>query len=491
MTARTAVLAAALLGLASPGGVRAQDVRGWSLTRFQMVQLRPLVQATFPVDQATRLPDGSFVVDGVPVTCSSTTCVRYAAGDVARSMVGTEDVGLTAWGLGVRGLSGTVLLRGRGDLGGAVTWPRSGDAFDVLTGYAQLDRSAFRLRLGRQQTFSSLGFSGFDGADVRWAPSRWLAAEAYGGRSLSRGLNEPVNEALQGLQDWVPDKDAYLVGGSLEARTRSGTSGSVRYERSIFADRGGLVSERASLALRTNLLQPVVLDGSVDWDVAFNRVGKAHLTARWAAPSFPLLLELTGRRYLPYFELSTIWGFFSPVPYSEVGLRATWAPLPTWQVWGSGAWRSYGDTHTATIFEPLKDTGYRVSLGAGGPVGHDLALEAHYDLDGAAGAFLSSGEATLAWSPDPRLRVSVGAQSFQQFEEFRLGEGRAWGGLAGARAGLTDRITLDGGLSVLHQSPSGGQVDSPWNQARAWTGLRITVGRDPGLSAGALRGGTP
>src|SRR5690606_36054893 len=140
------------------------------------------------------------------------------------------------------------------------------------------------------------------------------------------------------------------------------TSLGVRYQREILSDRSGLDSERASLDARTLRFAPVALEGALDWDFAFGRVGRAHLAAEWRPPSSPLVLEASVRRYLPYFELSTIWGFFSPVPYHEAGVRASWSAASATVVWARAARRRYGDAEVATVLSPLEDQGWQVSL---------------------------------------------------------------------------------------------------------------------------------
>jgi hypothetical protein len=55
-------------------------------------------------------------------------------------------------------------------------------------------------------------------------------------------------------------------------------------------------------------------------------------------------VEATVRRYLPYFELHTIWGVFSPVAYHELELRGSWGGEPL-GLWASGSYRAYQDAH--------------------------------------------------------------------------------------------------------------------------------------------------
>lgn len=427
----------------TPVHAQAQAVRGWVGTSLQMVELRP-----------------------------------FGLGTKDRTLAGTEDVSLTAWGFGVEGLSFSTLLRGRARFGGDLVWPRSDDELDAILAYGQLVRGDVRVRVGRQELQGGLGFSGFDGVLLRGRVSS-LDVDAYGGRSLARGLREPINEALKGLDSFVPDVSSYLMG--LAAHTRTfGTDITARYHREILSDRSSLTAERGSIDL-TSVLPGARVTASLDYDFAFAQVGKSHISLSFPMSSGHWLLETTGRRYVPYFELSTIWGFFQPVAYSELEVRTAWSGRPDAGVWASLGWRTYSDAQATVVFRPLQDTGWRGGLGAQWAPAPSWVAQAQYRLDWGPGGFLSSLDASTRYARSEHLGVSVSLMSFQQIEEFRIGEGRAYGGGLSADWRLGDRTTLAGGGSVLRHA--GSELDTSWNQARAWTSLRVEIGRDPGLVA--------
>lgn len=459
----------------------AQDVRGRLLTSARYVQVRPLDLDSVPLD-ATREVDGRRELDGRPVACVGATCTYYRSASPEHAVVLTQDLSLTAWGLGTQGLSATLLLRGRADLGGAFQWPRSDDPFDPILAYAELARERWRVRLGRQRTLSGLGFSGFDGVDARVQALPWLRVQGYGGRSLARGLEEPLHEALDALEDFVPDQEAWLVGAALEAEAPAATAVGVRYQREIVTNRGALLSERASVDARTGLLRPVGLQAALDWDVAFARVGKAHLTAQLPLPDGGLVLEATARRYLPYFDLWTIWGFFSPVAYHEAELQARWTPRPGATVWASGARRAYEDAEAPIILRPLTDEATRFAAGARVRLPRALVVEGSYRLENGFGAYLGSGDVGVGWRPAERLSVGMRASAFQQIMEFRVGEGVVLGAGAFADAQVADRVRLAGGVDVYRQAFENRPTAADWNQTRAWGSIEFTFGEDPGLA---------
>lgn len=441
-----------------PVAVEAQSfgVRGWAGTTVQAVEMRPVAQA----------PDGC--VAGV-------ACYLPLAKQL--SVAGTQDVSLTAWGFGVQGLSATLYLRGRAGLGSDFVWPRSEDHFDALLGYVQWIRGDWMVRAGRQELRSGLGFSAFDGGTVGWR-FRGHDVEGYAGRSLARGLRDPANEALRGIEDFVPDESVYLFGGALRGNFRMATA-TLRYQRELLADRSGLASERASFD-GSATLPGVRLTGGLDWDFGRQILGKGHVTAAKPVHDGRWLLSASARRYVPYFSMSTIWGFFEPVAYHEVMGRAGWTATPALGLWVSGGWRKYGDTQTTIVVEALRDTGWRAEAGGAWSLAPAWTLNGAYHLEWGPGGFLNSGDASVRWSPSERLGVSLSGTSFQQIEQYRLGDGRAYGGGVSVDAEVTRRFSFVAGGSMIRHDRQGDGVESPWNQARAWTTLRMTIGGDAG-----------
>jgi len=441
-----------------PRDAFAQGLRGWAGTTVQAVDLRPF----------------QLTSTGCP---STATC--YVQGDDVTSVVGTQDLSVTAWGFGLQGLSATLHARGRTGFGSETPWPRTGDNFDALLAYLQLARGAWTLRAGRQEIRSGLGFSSFDGGSAAWRRGS-LTVEGYGGRSLARGLRDPANEALRGIEDFLPDQSIYLWGGSSRVRLRT-ASATLRYQREILSDRSGLASERASLDM-TAALPRVRFTGGVDWDFGRAQLGKGHFTALAPLAEGRWTVAASLRRYVPYFSLSTIWGFFEPVAYTEVRARVGWSPGTRLGVWMAGARRSYGDAEATVVLRPLEDTGWRGEAGATWILSTGWRVDGRYEVEWVPGGFLSSADASLSWSPIERVSLALTGMSLQQIEQFRVGDGRARGVGLSVNADVTGRLSASGGASVLRHTAADGGAGSPWNQSRAWTSLRVRVGDDPGLA---------
>jgi len=479
-----AVMSACLF--AGPMLAAGQSYRGWAGTSVQMIELRPFGLDTVPRGDVVTDAEGHLTYLGNKVTCqTSQICTGFRPLPEDRTLVASQDLSLTFWGFGVEGLSFTTLLRGRAHMGGDAFWPRQDDQFDAILGYAQLSRGAFRFRAGRQDLRSGLGFNGFDGVSGSFDRDRFRA-EAYGGVSLARGLREPANDALSGLDDFLLDYGTYLMGASTTVR-HFGTSLTARYHREFLSDRSSLVGERAAVDF-TTVMPRFRVSGSADYDFSFEQLGKAHLTVSSPLAGGHWLLEVSGRRYVPYFELSTIWGFFEPVSYTELLVRAGWSPSARLGIRMAGGWRNYGDTGTPIVLAPLSDTGWRADLGASYQIDDEWALDARYQLEWVPGAFLSTADVSARYKATERLTASASVTTFQQIEEFRLGDGRAWGLGASGDYRFREDASVSGGLSTIRHQGGDDVFTSQWNQTRAWMSLRFDIGRDPGL---ANRGSRP
>ena len=472
-----------MLGVGSAAPLMAQGIRGDARSTARYIEIRGFVRDTIPRSQVTVRPDGTFEYQGERVFCPpGLSCVRYRAGEVEHTIAFTQDIGLTAWGLGMRGLSATAQLRLRAHTGDAFVWPRADDAFDALMAYAELDRAPFRVRAGRQSTTGGLGFASYDGVHALYQPDPSLHAEAYVGRSLARGLAEPRNEALRGIEDFLPDRNVYLIGAAAGATPIAGLNLDLRYQREIFSDRSALVSERASLDA-TGTLGSWHGTASADWDFAFGRVGKAELRVRPPPIATGITLEAAFRRYVPYFELWTIWGYFDPVGYTEGELVAAWTPEPRMGATISASLRRYQDAEAPIILQPLKEDARALQVAGWYQPAPTLTLDGYYRIEHGFGGFLSAADVSANWLASERATLTAHGTFFQQIQEFRAGESVVLGAGGSTDYRVTERVTIAGGAMLYRQTLTNRSGQPDWNQKRAWLSLRLTFGRDPGLRA--------
>lgn len=456
-------------------------------TTLRFWQLRPLVRDTVPTDSVEEGFGGRPEFRGQALDCEpSGVCTRLAQGGTAAALGLTQDLSVTAWGLGVTGLSATALLRGRWDAAGDFALPRTDDPFDAILAYAEYVRGPVRARAGRLRALGGLGSSGYDGAEVRVDPWVSVSATAYGGWSLARGLEEPRDEILAGVDDFAPRRGAYLIGGSVAARPGAGSSVAVRYQREILSDRSALLSERASLDARVDAPLGLRVSGGADYDFAFGRVGKASLSVARTIPAARARVVATARRYVPYFELWTIWGFFSPVAYHEGELAAAWSPAGTAALTASAAYRRYGDADAPVVFDPLEEDALRLAASGAWSPDERWTLRGSYAWENGVGAFRSTGSLRAAWRATETVEVALRAAAYQQIREFRVGEGTVWSGGADGSWSIGHGAELTAGLDAYRQTFENRPSAFDWTQLRGWSAFTVRFGDEPGAAAPRL-----
>jgi hypothetical protein len=461
-----------------PCAVAAQGVRGTATTTGRVIEFRPLTTDTIDPSLLETDTDGTVRLDGRAIDCRpDIPCILYRPSSREAGSTISQDVRLTAWGFGVTGLSATAFMRLRAN-GGDVVWPRADDAFDAMLAYVEWDRSPVRVRLGRQQVMGGLGFSSYDGASVLYRRGLSLSAELYAGRSLARGLSSPRSEVLQSFEDFVPDPSVILIGTAVSGTPVNGVDVAGRYQREVFADRGALASERASVEAAVRRFSGVRLTAAADWDFAFGRVGKAHIRGR-----IPLdrgfAIEATARRYVPYFELWTIWGFFDPVGYNEGEVLVAWNDGTAMGATAAASVRRYGETGIDVIGPTIERDTRRIALSGWWRPRPGWTFNGAYSRETGFGASFGGGDVSIRWDGG-RTALRASFTAFEQLEEFRVGEGSVVGAGVDGTLRFDDRIQIDGGINVYRHLSD--RVDTTdWNQRRAFLSLRVGFGRDPGI----------
>jgi hypothetical protein len=138
-------------------------------------------------------------------------------------------------------------------------------------------------------------------------------------------------------------------------------AGSVLYQREIRTDRLALYTERLAFDFGL-LLGNVSIDAKGKYDMAYADFNDAKLTITTPiAAGFDFSVQ--GRRYLPFFELWTIWGAFSPVAFNEATGALRWSsPRIGLSLEAAGGYRKYEDTNAgAQLGQPRLVRGRRLS----------------------------------------------------------------------------------------------------------------------------------
>ncbi len=477
----------AFLGLIALVAATVQPVMGQSIrvtgsTRSHFVNMRPLMPDSVLATETRGGGTLRTTTDGQVVRClaGDRYCRFSRSVNAVSTLPMTQDLRISSWGYG-QGVRVYAHLRGRGVVAEEQTiWPRADDAFDALVAYVELDRSLFRVRAGRQWKVSGLGYHNFDGASLLLRPATGLSVEAYGGWSLTRGLNEPrTSDALSAIEDFAPNDRGFILGVQTTARAVQGNSLSLLYQREIRTDRAALLSEQVALdgVFRRG---PASFDGSLEIDLATREVNEARLSGRTSVGS-DVAVGAFVRHYRPFFELWTIWGAFDPVGFLEAGTSASWRdPERPRSVDLQIARREYGETHVTDIFGPARSTGWRVTASGSMSPAEAWTLQGYYGAEIGFGAAKSQGRLYAQRQFDDATWLGVSATAFQRIFEFRVAKGTVYGlGLDGG-LDLGARTALSGSLAVYRHDAGTETPEVDWNQVRASIQFDWTIGAEPG-----------
>ena len=473
-------LAAVALCVAS--NAFAQGVRVTGITAMQAVDLRPLVEDSVPIEQTSGSGPYRTGPDGQVVRCipGEPYCRFRSSGSRVMAAPLFQDLYVAGWGLG-QGISVQAHARLRGSLGGDYEWPRSDDAFDLVEGYAQYERGSFQGRLGRQWATGGLGTYNYDGASLVLRRGR-AQVEAFGGRSLVAGLNEPLtSDEFAATGDLPPDEDGWLLG--FAGRSPIGSHGAVgaTWQRVIRTDRAALYSDRIAADASWR-----AFGGSADvafaWDLSAQEVNDARLVLSRPLPR-GFGVSVTTLRHRPYFESWTIWGAFSPVAFDELRSEVSWrTPNGVVGVDARGAYRWYGETNAGLESSPLTSDGWRAGIGAEWMPRQDWLVHGDYDVDIGFGASRTDIVAGARWMPDESRWLGVAASGLQHIYEFRVGTGRIVGLRAEGGTRITGDLRLAADAAIYSHHLTNGAPSPDWSQRRFTLRFDWTVGRDPGMT---------
>jgi hypothetical protein len=299
----------------------------------------------------------------------------------------------------------------------------------------------------------------------------------YGGWSLLAGTDDRQPSTQFGKVDDLPADDAGMIfGARARYRPTTGTVLSGIYQRVMAVNRSQIYSERlaldASARLRYGTLDASVVNnlGTGEWEEARLRA-LTPTSKAWSA-----MAEV--RRHVPFFEMWTIWGAFSPVGYDEARATVTYRPVHGSASLGMhGGYRKYRETDAGY---DLRTNGWRGGADVSWQPREHWSAGATYDVDVGFGGSTSDFSGSLRWIASPDLFLGVQASSLQNIYEFRVGTGRVIGLALDGAVRLTPdtRIAFDAGL-YRHDTSNGSPV-TDWSQRRASVRFEWTVGRDPG-----------
>jgi hypothetical protein len=471
------ILAVAALA-AGPGGLYAQGYTAEVSVLGSWVDLRGLVRDSLPEAEVAGEGLSRRLEDGTVVTCvPGEFCRWWPSGPEESVALVTQDLRISAWP-GLRGVAAHAHLRGR--YGSDSFWPRADQEIEALYAYVSWERSDFRVRAGRQYRTNGLGYYNFDGASVLWRGWTPVRVDVYGGWSLARNLNAPrTGSLLEEADEFAPDDRGLVFGVDVTGRWRDVATGSFTYQREIRNDDLALYTERVAGAAGARW-RWVTADVSADYDLAYGEFNEASIRAAAALPA-GFEAGAQSRRWLPHFELWTIWGAFSPVGFDETRLWLGWRSSRLHlRLEGGGAWRDYEDADTGAEFVQLEEDGWR-AFGRARWNASGWFVDLGYRAEEGSGAARYGGDLRAGRDFGSGRWLAVHATSTQSFSEFRLGEQLTAGyGIDGAWP--LGPFALTGGWARYDLSYEDQPRIEDWTQNRAHLGVRYRLGTEPGVA---------
>jgi len=464
-------------------GASAASGQGYRLrldTRYQLVAFRGVTQDSIPADSAVIGSTGGFETpDGFAVTCTpgSGFCNFFREGPRLASQPFVSTADLAVWGLGIPGLS----LRGKArwgtDFGSGDFWPGTQPAVQLLEGYAEYSSPSLTGRLGRQHVTGRFGWTGFDGASLTGRlPRQGLELTAYGGWGLARSLDVPITSpSLDPLNEFqVPERQ--LTAGAIAGWRSRRADLQAEYRREVDPSVDLFVSERAAFTAVLRPADRVTVTGGTEYNLAEGWWGTSDLFVRYGGTR--LSADAGVRRYRPFFELWTIWGAFSPVPYTALDGSVALA-IKRISLRASGERYWFDDTEAETGLATFRDSGWRQSFSATAGLSATLTLDGGYHRDYGPGASSRTWDGRITWLPAPAVTLSAFGSTLTRPLELRFDDAQvdAVGIDASFRASERLRIAVAGAQYFeSRRRPDAAAFD--WNQFRLSAQVSWTFGTD-------------
>jgi hypothetical protein len=477
VTRTIAIVALLTLG----GSVSVLQGQGYSLrldSRVQRVDFRGVSEDSISEAATVTGPTGGQVTpDGVAVSCDPAgICRFFLPGPVIRAAPLSQSAAFTAWGFGVTGLSIHADGRLLTDLSSSDAWPGTEPALQLLQAYVEYTRAALTATLGRQAMFTRLGPTNFDGARVTVrAGTTGLAIEGWAGWGLARATALPITSpALNPLDEFRPSQRSTVFGTAVDYGGREGHA-RLDYQRELDGRSDYLVAERAAFSGDARIAGRVTLSGGAEYDLAQGFWGSADVQARYVTPMVTAAVQ--ARHYRPHFDLWTIWGAFSPVPFNSISAAAWYRPRRSVELHARGERYWFEPAEASSPLTTAEDDGWRASVGTA----VDLSAAWRAELDGhrefGPGAASRGIDAAVSFRPDAHLELRASGAALQRPLEFRYDDASVSMFGVDADWEASDRVRTGVGIARYWETrdrPDAAAFD--WSQTRLSARLTLVFG---------------
>lgn len=455
--------------------------QGYSLrldSRIQRVDFRGVTEDSIPESETVPGPTGGPVTpDGVAVACDPAgICRFFLPGPVLRAAPFSQSAAFTAWGFGITGLSVHADGRFLTDLSSADAWPGTEPALQLLQAYVEYTNAALTVTLGRQAMFTRLGPTSIDGARASArVGATGLEAEGWAGWGLARATALPITSpALNPLDEFRPSQRSTVFGAAAGYSGRDGHA-RLEYQRELDGRSDYLVAERAAFSGDVRITRYLTLSGGAEYDLAQGFWGSADVQARYVSPI--LTTAVQARHYRPHFDLWTIWGAFSPVPFNAISAAAWFRPRRSIELHVRGERYWFAPAEASTPLVTVEDDGWRASIGIAADLTSRWRAELDTHREFGPGAASRGIDGAVLFRPDARLALRASGAALQRPLEFRYDDASV--SMVGLDADweLSDRVRAGAGVAHYWETrdrPDAAAFD--WSQTRLNARLTLVLG---------------
>jgi len=416
VAAATAMALATLAGTAAAQGYQLRMSGG-----IQAVSFRGYAADSILVDSVVTNSDGGLETPtGYAVACTSGQpyCNYWVPGPIRHSTPGMAQAALTMWGLGVPGLRVQVNGYAASDFGSEAAWPGVNPNYQLIEGYAEYAAPKWTAIAGRKIVTGRLGTYTFDGGQLTGRlASAGLSLSGYVGSGLAIGTNLPYSsDDLTPQEEYLPAQNPIVAGlfGSWVSRTAEVTA---EYRREVDQTTDYFGSERVAGSATVRMYGGWSLVGGAVYDIATGLWGSADAALRYTTPKIGVVGGY--RRYAPFFELWTVWGAFSPVPYNAIYGSLSVQATRRLQLRVRGESYQFEDPEVLTPLVTVEDAGWRASGGATYQISNAWQAQLGYQNEFGSGAASSGWDGSVTFAPSGKYSIMAYGSSLSRPLEYR------------------------------------------------------------------------